>query len=63
MKISDLTKAGCYVSILLADIHAILDERKTPEELINARCLYYQEVLTKILIILDTNMNLIKFIR
>jgi tyrosyl-tRNA synthetase len=63
MKIRDLTLAGCRVAIMLADIHAMLDERKTPAHLVSARTEYYQVVLTKILEVLGCDLGLIKFVR
>src|SRR3989338_6874293 len=57
MKIRDLTVAGCRIAIMLADIHAMLDERKTPEHLIASRSLYYELVLTQILSCLGAEMN------
>lgn len=63
MKIRDLTLANCRVAIMLADIHAILDERKTPSHLIQSRTEYYEAVLKQILLTLGANLNLIKFVR
>lgn len=63
MKIRDLTLAGCDVTIMLADLHAMLDNRKTPSQLIGARSEYYRLVLTKILTVLGANLTRIKFVR
>jgi len=63
MKIRDFTLAGCNVAILIADIHAQLDERKTPPELVEYRSIYYQLTLTKILNHLGANIEKIKFIK
>jgi tyrosyl-tRNA synthetase len=63
MKIRDLTLADANVAILIADIHATLDERKTPPELVAARSAYYQRTLTQILWILGADINRIKFVQ
>lgn len=63
MKIRDLTLAGCKVAIMVADVHALLDERKTPTHLVDARSQYYQLTLTKILEVLGAKMENIKFVR
>lgn len=63
MKIRDLTLAGCNVAIMLADLHALLDERKTPSHLVQLRSEYYQRILTKILEILGADLERVKFVR
>lgn len=62
MKIRDLTLANCNVTIMIADIHAMLDERKTPSNLVKLRSHYYQIMLSKILEILGANLDNIRFI-
>jgi len=63
MKIRDLTVAGCKVAIMIADIHAILDARKTPPHLVKLRSTYYQIILMKILEILGAKVDNIKFVQ
>lgn len=63
MKIRDLTLAGCNVAIMIADVHAILDERKTPSHLVELRSDYYRLIITKILEMLGANLNHVKFIK
>lgn len=63
MKIRDLTLAGCDVAIMLADLHAILDDRKTPTHLVEARSDYYRLMLTKILTVLGADLSHVKFVR
>ncbi|KAJ5317772.1 hypothetical protein PENANT_c004G04920 [Penicillium antarcticum] len=49
LKIAELLAAGCDVVILLADIHAFLDNLKAPLELVENRAKYYSKVITAIL--------------
>lgn len=63
MKIRDLTLAGCKVAIMIADVHSLLDERKTPKNLVDFRSDYYCKVLTFILQLLGADMTCIRFVR
>src|SRR3989304_5793319 len=63
MKIRDFTLAAVNVAIMIADVHSLLDERKTPYHLIELRSDYYRKLLTFILEHLGANMNYIKFVR
>ena len=45
MKVSDFLNAGFNFSILLADIHAHLDDQKAPFELLDHRVKYYKEII------------------
>ena len=62
MKIKDLTLANCRIAIMIADMHAMIDERKTPKHLVELRSEYYRRVLTCILEKIGANMLNIKFI-
>ncbi|MFQ6020461.1 MAG: tyrosine--tRNA ligase [Candidatus Aenigmatarchaeota archaeon] len=44
-KILDFVKAGFKFKVLIADVHAYLDDMKTPWKLMEARAKYYQECL------------------
>jgi len=44
-KIADFLRAGVEVTILLADVHAFLDNLKAPLELVAHRTKYYQHIL------------------
>lgn len=63
MKIKDLTDCGIKVVIMLADVHAIIDDRKTPKDLIEHRTLYYEKVLSKILHVLKVDTRLVTFVK
>lgn len=41
-KIADMLRAGCRVTILIADMHAYLDNMKAPWELLDLRVKYYK---------------------
>jgi len=45
-KIADFIKAGCDVTILLANLHSFLDNMKTPWELLDLRTQYYKHIIT-----------------
>ena len=62
MKISDFVRAGCNVTILIADLHAFLDDMKSPENKLEFRREYYKEMITSILNLLGTDMDKIKFV-
>lgn len=63
MKIRDLSVAGCECIILLADIHSVIDMRKTPPKLMELRCSYYEKTLTCLLEVCGADMSKIKFVR
>ncbi|KAJ2085955.1 Tyrosine--tRNA ligase cytoplasmic [Coemansia sp. RSA 986] len=44
-KIADFLRAGCHVKVLLADIHAFLDNLKSPIELVRLRTQYYEHLI------------------
>jgi tyrosyl-tRNA synthetase len=45
LKIKDIIDAGCHMKILIADIHAFLDNLKTPYDKIQKRSQYYITML------------------
>jgi len=63
MKIADFLKAGCYVTILLADIHAFLDNMKTELNLLKLKTNYYEKIIKEMLITLDVNIEKLEIIR
>ena len=63
LKIADFVDAGCDVTILLADLHAILDNLKSSFETINKRSEYYEIMLLEMLKLLNVDTNKIKFVR
>lgn len=63
IKIAQLVKAGCEVTILFADLHAYLDAMKTSWELLESRTEYYEKLIKQILIELGVDLNKIKFVK
>jgi len=61
MKIRDLTLADCQVAILIADMHAMLDN-KTSLHLAKLRSKYYVSFLTQILKVIGANLSKIRYI-
>lgn len=63
LKIADLLNAGCEVIILIADLHAALDNMKSTFEQIEMRTKYYTLIIQSILMSLNININKLKFVK
>lgn len=63
LKVADFVKAGFEFKILFADIHAHLDDQKTPFELLESRMKYYQEVISGALEGLGVDRSKITFVK
>ncbi|KDQ57947.1 hypothetical protein JAAARDRAFT_155601 [Jaapia argillacea MUCL 33604] len=61
-KIADFLRAGVEVTILLADVHAFLDNLKAPLELVKHRTKYYEFVLRSVFTSLGIPINKLRFI-
>ncbi|KDQ09705.1 hypothetical protein BOTBODRAFT_116836 [Botryobasidium botryosum FD-172 SS1] len=61
-KIADFLSAGVEVKILLADVHAFLDNLKAPLELVNHRVKYYEYILRAVFTSLGVPTNKLIFI-
>ncbi|EJD38160.1 tyrosine tRNA ligase [Auricularia subglabra TFB-10046 SS5] len=61
-KIADFLTAGVEVTILLADVHAFLDNLKAPLELVAHRTKYYEFLLRTVLTSLDIPVERLKFV-
>ncbi|MFH0752249.1 MAG: tyrosine--tRNA ligase [archaeon] len=62
-KVADFLKAGFKFKILLADLHAHLDDQKTPWDLLDYRVEYYKNVLTAMLEALKIDTKNLEFVR
>lgn len=62
IKIADFLKAGCEVTILLANMHAFLDNMKSTWELLEYRTEYYKLLITQILKSVDVPIDKLKFV-
>jgi len=63
IKIADFLKAGCEVKVLLADLHAYLDNLKAPWELLEHRVKYYEEIIKAMLESINVPLDKLKFVR
>jgi tyrosyl-tRNA synthetase len=61
-KIADFLHAGCSVTVLLADIHAFLDNLKAPLEQVQFRTAYYERVIKALLISIGVNISKLRFV-
>ena len=62
LKIAELVKAGCKVTILIADLHAMLDNLKSTEKQVHNRSDYYIKTIKSMLTQLDVDLDQIKFV-
>lgn len=62
IKISDFLKADCEVTILIANLHAYLDNMKSTWELLEYRSEYYKLLIKSILNRLKTPLDNLKFV-
>ncbi|MEK6816036.1 MAG: tyrosine--tRNA ligase [Nanoarchaeota archaeon] len=62
-KAADFIRAGFKFKILLADIHAHLDDQKAPWELLDYRVDYYKEVLLGMLEAIGIDTKNVEFVR
>lgn len=63
MKVAEFLKAGCEVTILLADIHAYLDNMKSTWELLEYRVQYYEFIIKEILTLVGVPLDKLKFVK
>jgi tyrosyl-tRNA synthetase len=63
MKIKDFVSAGLKVKILLADLHAHLDNSKSPLELLDKRVEFYKTELTALYKAIGADISKIEFIK
>lgn len=62
-KMIDIINAGCELTVLIADLHAFLDSKKSEESQIDARSEYYIKLITALLRLLGADMSKVKFVR
>ena len=63
MKIADFLNAGFHFKILLADLHAHLDDRKAPFELLDHRVKYYKEISIGLLKAIGADTTNLEFVK
>lgn len=62
LKIADFLKAGCNVTILIADLHAFLDSMKSDFKKLDCRTKYYENTIKKILLTLNVDISKLRFV-
>jgi len=63
LKIAELLRANCGVTILIADLHAMLDNLKSTPEQVTARSDYYERTIRIMLQSLGIDLTRIAFVR
>lgn len=62
VKLGHFLKAGCEVTVLIADLHAYLDNMKAPLEVVQHRAKYYEYVIKAILKSINVPIEKLKFV-
>ncbi|MFC6733212.1 MULTISPECIES: tyrosine--tRNA ligase [unclassified Haladaptatus] len=62
-KLADFLNAGLKVKVLVADLHAHLDDEKSPFDLLDARTDYYQEAIEGMIDAAGADGSQIEFVR
>ncbi|MAG02644.1 tyrosine--tRNA ligase [Candidatus Pacearchaeota archaeon] len=61
LKVADLLKAGFHVKILIADLHAALDN--TPWSVLEKRCDYYEKVIPEMIKAIGVDVKDLEFVK
>jgi tyrosyl-tRNA synthetase len=62
-KLADFLGAGLDVTVLIADLHAHLDDEKSPFELLDARSTYYREAIEGMIEAAGADPDAVEFVR
>ena len=62
-KLADFLRAGLEVTVLIADLHAHLDDEKSPFDLLDARAEYYEESIRGMIDAAGADPDAIEFVR
>lgn len=62
-KLADFLQAGLEVKVLIADLHAHLDDAKTPWDLLDVRTAYYQRAIEGMVNAAGADADAIEFVR
>jgi tyrosyl-tRNA synthetase len=62
-KLADFIEAGVDVTVLVADLHAHLDDEKSPFELLDARSEYYEEAIRGMIDAAGADPEAVSFVR
>lgn len=63
LKIAQMVQAGCQVTILIADLHALLDNLKSTEKQVKYRTDYYQRTIECMLTFLGVDLDNVTIVR
>ena len=61
IKIADFLRAGCEITILIADLHAYLDSAKSSFELLSYRSNIYEKMIKECFKSMEVDMSNLKF--
>jgi tyrosyl-tRNA synthetase len=62
-KLADFIEAGLDVTVLIADLHAHLDDEKSPFDLLDARSTYYQTAIEGMIAAAGADPDAVSFVR
>lgn len=62
IKVAEFLKAGCQVTILMADLHGFLDNTKAPIEQVQLRAKHYKRTVQSLLKAVGVNIEKLKFV-
>jgi tyrosyl-tRNA synthetase len=62
-KLADFLRAGLEVTVLIADLHAHLDDEKSPFELLDARSRYYETAIRAMIDAAGADADDVEFVR
>lgn len=62
-KVADLLKAGCEVTILIADVHAYLDNMKSDWDKLHARSDWYEFIIKELLQHVGVSVDKLRFVK
>ncbi|ODV91208.1 hypothetical protein CANCADRAFT_57525 [Tortispora caseinolytica NRRL Y-17796] len=63
IKLLQFLQAGCSVTVLMADLHAFLDNMKAPLELVEYRSEYYERLIKTVLVSLGCPIDRLNFVK
>ncbi|KAI5305564.1 hypothetical protein KEM55_008935, partial [Ascosphaera atra] len=63
VKLAHFLRAGCHIKILLADVHAFLDNLKAPIDLVSYRTEYYRHLITAMLQAVGVPTDKLEFVK
>lgn len=62
IQLARFLKAGCELTVLVADLHAYLDNMKAPLEVVQHRAKYYENIVKAVLTTINVPIDKLKFV-